>query len=251
MGVSDRAGRCTAASIVLACVLVALIGCAPPPEGPSAPVRRQVLWVDGSGAALRRTVAFQLALGDDHAPPIDLVSAPWGFERPDGWLAAYSDYFWIPWQAPTAAEVRTALEALPSVGPGAVTVDGPTALDGGLGYVITFDDAQPMLDVVGCWTILPQEQLPVLLARIDAIAEEQVTAPPTTVPSPYADVDEWISALRSQAVQAAIAGDRELAEALTAQADDLQLRLDVSHDADHVRARTRAAFVTCPSVRAG
>ena len=126
MGVSDRAGRCTAASIVLAFVLVALIGCAPPSDGPSAPVRRQVLWVDGSGAALRRTV-----------------------------------------------------------------------------------------------------------------------------PSPYADVDEWISALRSQAVQAAIAGDRELAEALTAQADDLQLRLDVSHDADHVRARTRAAFVTCPSVRAG
>ena len=169
--------------IVGSAALIALVvgACAPDPPAPEPTAEKQRLTIDPSAALLRKTVALTLGFDGAMTHPIDALGFPFTFTPYDDWTAGANNYIFTIPELPTPADIDAALEALPGIGPGGVTVVPATRLDGGPApgeYDITFPRPEPLISVPDCWTVLPLALLEGSLAELDDPSAPQVTLPP-------------------------------------------------------------------------
>jgi hypothetical protein len=160
----------------------------------------QRLTIDPTSELLKKGVAFTLKAGNEVTKPIDLVGfdpiaallgLPVAFNpadadptNPQVWKDNANKYIFSKHELPSPADIKTALEALPSIGAGGVevyTVDksstDPEQLDKPLPagqYDIVFTGRNgekdvPELTFGNWWSIFPQEVLDELLSLVNSI----------------------------------------------------------------------------------
>jgi len=138
----------------------------------------QRLTLDPNSDLLKKGIAFTLKFGDQTTAPIPMLGLPFVFTppAPGDWVNVANNYILTIHQLPTPAVIDAALESLPGIGPGGVSV---TAVAGKAGqYDIEFTGANGEKDVAAVsapdyYSVFPQE----ILAQIVALAG-QLSAPP-------------------------------------------------------------------------
>ncbi len=161
----------------------------------------QQLTLDTSGNALRKGVAFTLAFGDQTTGAIDELQAPFTFTPTNNWKAHANEYVFTPFQLPSPADVQNALERLPNIGAGGVSV---TKGDHAGVYNIEFTNQNGQKDVDGLalghyYSVFPQEVLTDILTAAQALlnAPKDPNATTTTFPN-NVTLDQYVAQLEAK-----------------------------------------------------
>ena len=138
----------------------------------------QRLVIDPSPDALKKGIAFTLGFKETTSNPITLLGIPFVFTTPapDQWIYEANNYIFTVHEVPSPEKIDAALEAMPAIGVGGVSVKAVAGKPGQYDIEFTGVNGEkdvPALSAPSYYSVFPQE----ILAQIVALAG-QLSAPP-------------------------------------------------------------------------